>query len=96
MPPETTTKTKKWGQADKDLLANLVNRQLIDITDTSHQNIEQVRDIHFCHRNKQNFWRNFRDYSAVWDLEIKYSGARRNGGKMRHLLLLILLPARVL
>jgi hypothetical protein len=98
MPPTATTKTKNWGQADKDLLADLTNRQLIDITDTSHQNIEQVRDLHFRHRDKRNFRRNFHDYSAAWDLEIEYSGARRNRGegKMRHFILLIFLPARVL
>ncbi len=96
MPPKATTKTKKWGQADRDLLANLTNRQLIDITDTSLQNIEQVRELHFRHRDKKNFRRNFRDYSAAWDLEIEYSGARRNGGKMLRLILLIFSPARVL
>ena len=96
MPPKATTKTKKWGQADRDLLADLTNRQLIDITDTSLQNIEQVRDLHFRHRDKKNFRRNFRDYSAAWDLEIEYSGARRNGGKMLRLILLIILPAHVL
>ena len=98
MPPKATTKTKKWGQADRDLLANLTNRQLIDITDTSLQNIEQVRDLHFRHRDKKNFCTNFRNYSAAWDLEIEYSGARCNEGegKMRRLILLIFLPARVL
>ena len=47
MSPKATTRTKKWGQADRDLLADLTNRQLIDITDTSHQNIEQVRETLF-------------------------------------------------
>jgi hypothetical protein len=100
MPPKatTTSSSKKWGQADRDLLANLTNRQLIDITDTSYQNIEQVRDLHFRHHDKKNFRNNFRNYSAAWDLEIEYSGARRNEGegKMRRLILLIFLPARVL
>ena len=96
MPPEATTKTKNWGQADRDLLADLTNRQLIDITDTSYPNIDQVRDLHFWHRDKKNFRRNFRDYSAVWDLEIEYSRARHNGGKMLRLILLIILPACVL
>ena len=68
MPPKATTITKKWGQADRDLLANLTNRQLIDITDTSHQNIEQVRGLHFRHHDKKNFRNNFRNYSAAWDL----------------------------
>jgi len=45
--------TKNWGQANRDLLVNLANRQLIDITDTTHQNIEQVRDLHFRHRDKR-------------------------------------------
>ena len=85
MPPKETTKTKNWGQADKDLLADLTNRQLIDITDTTHQNIEQVRDLHFRHRDKKNF-RKFSNYSAAWDLEIEDSGAQRNGGKMRRLI----------
>jgi hypothetical protein len=96
MPPKATTKTKKWGQADRDLLADLTNRQLIDITDTSLQNIEQVRGLHFWHCDKKNFRTNFRNYSAAWDLEVEYSGARRNGGKIRRLILLIFLPARVL
>ena len=86
MPPKST---KNWGQADRDLLADLTNRQLIDITDTTHQNIEQVRDLHFRHRDKRNFRRNFRDYSTAWDLEIKYSGTQCNGGKMMNSILLI-------
>jgi hypothetical protein len=77
MPHKETTKTKKWGQADRDLLADLTNRQLINITDTSPQNIDQVRDLHFRLREKKNFHRNFRDDSAAWDLEIEYSGTRR-------------------
>jgi hypothetical protein len=96
MPPKEAKTTKNWGQADRDLLADLTNRQLIDITDTTYQNIKQVRDLHFRHRDKKNFRKNFRNYSAAWDLEIKYSVARSNGGKMRRLILLISLPARVL
>jgi hypothetical protein len=86
MPPKETTKTKKWGQADRDLLADLTNRQLIDIINTTYLNIDQVRDLHFWHRDKRNFRRNFREYSAAWDLEMVYSGARCNGGKTRHLI----------
>jgi hypothetical protein len=75
MPPKKAKSTKNWGQADRDLLANLTNRQLIDITDTTHQNIEQVRDLHFRHHDKRNFRRNFRDYSVACYLEFEYSGA---------------------
>jgi len=72
MPPKATTKTKKWGQADKDLLADLTNRQLIDITDTPPQNIKQIRELHFWNPAKKNhFCRNFCDYLAAWDLEIE-------------------------
>jgi hypothetical protein len=80
MPPKAT---KNWGQADRDLLSNLTNGQLINITDTTHQNIdiEQVRDLHFWHRDKRNFRRNFLDYLAAWDLEFEYSSARCNGGR---------------
>ena len=66
MPPKATTKTKKWGQADnKDLLADLINRQLIDITDTTYPNIEQVRQLHFRNCDKRNFCRIFCDHSSV-------------------------------
>ena len=87
MPPKATT--KKWGQADRDHLNDLINRQLVDITNTTYQNIEQVRLAHFRHRDPKNFRRNFRDFAAAWDLEIEYSGAQRreSGGKMRRLLL---------
>ena len=73
--------TKNWGQADKDLLNKLINRQLIDITSTPHLKIEQVRLAHFCHRNTVNFYRNFRDFLAAWDQELKYSGAQRREGR---------------
>jgi hypothetical protein len=69
MPPKSS---KNWWQVDRDLLADLTKRQLINITDTTHQNIEQVRDLHFWHRDKRKFRRNFRGYSAVWDLKIEY------------------------
>jgi hypothetical protein len=91
MPPKEINKSRNWGQADKDHLAELINTQQIDITDISYQNIEQVRDLHFRHRSKHNFRRNFRDYSAAWDLEIEYSGARRRkGGKMLRFSLIFL------
>jgi hypothetical protein len=84
MPPKAT---KKWGQFDKDLLAKLIHRQLIDITYTSLKNIERVRAAHFWHRDPHSFRRNFRDYSTAFDLEVEYSGARRreSGGKLLRL-----------
>jgi len=47
MPPKATSKTKKLGQADKDRLTNIINKQLIDITDTTLPNIKQMRQAHF-------------------------------------------------
>ncbi len=87
MPPTAAAGVKKLGQADKDLLNNLINRQLINITDTSLSNIEQVRHALFHHRNTRNFRQNFQNFAAVWDLEIEYSGAqrRKSGGKLRRL-----------
>ena len=87
MPPTAAVGVKKWWQADKDLLKDLINWQQINITDTSLDNIEQDRAAHFRHRDKRSFQRNFCDFAAVWDLEIEYSGARRreSGGKLRHL-----------
>jgi hypothetical protein len=34
--PKETTKTKKWGQADRDLLADLTNRRLLDFNYRHH------------------------------------------------------------
>jgi hypothetical protein len=85
--------TKSWGQADKDCLADLINGHQIDITDTTLPNIEQVRLAHFRHRDTKNFCRNFHDYLAAWDLEVEYSGARHNGGKLRRMILFIYLCA---
>ena len=87
-----TKETKYWGQFDKDLLAKLIHRQLIDITNTSLWNIEQVRLAHFWHRDPLNFRHNFCSYSATFDLEIEYSGAQwsKGGVKLRHLYLLVL------
>jgi len=65
MPPKEAKSTMNWGQANRDLLADLINRQLIDITDTSYQNIEQVRDLHFRHRDKKNLQRGTSKYSIA-------------------------------
>jgi hypothetical protein len=77
MPPKAT-RTKKWGQANRDLLEDLTNRQLINISDTTHQHIKQVRDLYFWHCDKKKFRRNFRDFLTAWDLKIEYSGGAFN------------------
>jgi len=73
MPPKEINKSRNWGQADIDYLAELINTGQIDITDCSYQNIEQVRDLHVRHCAKLNFRHNFREYSAAWALKIEYS-----------------------
>ena len=88
MPPTAAVDVKKWGQADKDLLNDIINRQLINITNTSLSNIEQARQAHFCHRDTRNFCQNFCNFAAALDLEIEYSGTqrRKRGHKLQRLL----------
>jgi hypothetical protein len=61
--------------------------QLINFTDTSLYNIEQVIDAHFRQRDPKNFRRNFCDCLAAFGLEVEDSGAQRceSRGKLRHL-----------
>jgi hypothetical protein len=98
MPPKETTKTKNWGQAEKDLLAELIQAGLVEIKDLSLKNIEAVWQEHFRHRSVKNFRRSVKDFSAAFDLKAEYSGARLNNGgkgKLRHMML-ITIRARVL
>ena len=93
MPPKATTKTKKWGQSDKDNLTDLIQAGLVDIEDLSLENIEAVHQEHFRHRSVKNFRRNFKDFSAAFDLEAEYRGARRirgGEGKLRRMELIII------
>ncbi len=72
---------KPWGKVDKAALAELVINGDINIKDVSNPYIDSVRVEYFMHRVKKNFRRNYREFSAAWDLEAAYSGARRcNGG----------------
>jgi hypothetical protein len=98
MPPKATTKTKKWGQSDKDSLHNLVQARLIDIEDLSLDNIDTVHQEHFRHHAVKNFCHNYKDFSVAFDLEAKYCGAGHNKGgegKLR-CMILIIICARIL
>jgi hypothetical protein len=75
IPPKATTKTKKWGQSDKDNLTDLIQAGLIDIEDLSLDNIVTVCQEHFRHRSVKNFCRNFKDFSAAFDLKAECSSA---------------------
>ena len=91
-------KTNNWGQADRDLLSELIHTGQVDIGDLSLEKIEAVREEHFRHHYVRNFLQNFKDFSAVFHLEAKYSGAQRNEGskgKLRRMILSII-RARVL
>ena len=94
MPPKATTKTKKWGQSDKDNLTDLIQAGLVDIEDLSLDNIDTVRQDHFRHRSVKNFRRNFKDFSAAFNLEAENSGARRNEGGEGKLWRVILITIR--
>jgi len=78
MPLNPPPEAKKWGQADEDILYELVKYyNEINIGDTSLATIEHIRRAHFQHRSSENFCRNFRNYVARYDLEHLYRGARR-------------------
>ena len=81
MPLNPPPKAKKWGQADKDILYELLKYDEIDIGDTSLPTIERIRRAHFQHRSSENFRRNFRNYVARYDLEHSYRGARRRAAE---------------
>ncbi len=99
MPPKAATKTKKWGIADKDRLYDLIQAGLVNTEDISPDNINAVRQEHFCHRAVKNFCQNYKDFSAAFNLEAEYtSGTQRNEGgkgKLRRLILFTI-HARVL
>ena len=81
MPLNPPPKAKKWGQADEDILYELLKYDEIDIGDTSLPTIERIRRAHFQHRSSENFRRNFRNYVARYDLEHSYRGARRRAAE---------------
>ncbi len=79
--PDTQLSTKKWGKVNRAALAKLVHDGDVDINDLSTAHIDAVGKEHFRHRDKKNFCHNFRDFAATFDLEAKYSGARKRAGK---------------
>ncbi len=74
--------TKNWGKVNRAALARLVHNGDMDINDLSYKNINAVGSEHVCHHDKKNFCHNFRDFSATFNLQAEYSGAKRRGGKM--------------
>ncbi len=76
--PKAATKTKKWRRAEKDSLYNLVHAGFVDIGDLSLDIIKTVHLEHFCHCPVKNFHRNYKDISAAFELEAKYSCTPRN------------------
>ncbi len=79
--PNMQIPTKKWGTVDRAALVKLVHDGDVDINDLSTAHIDAVQKEHFCHRDKKNFRRNYRDFAATFDLEAEYSGARRRADK---------------
>jgi len=70
-------KVKPWGKVDKAALHKLVVDGIFDIEDTSFENIDNVRERFFPHRELCNFRRNFANFSQAFDLEAALAGARR-------------------
>ena len=79
--PNMQIPTKKWGNVDRAALAKLVHNGDMDINDLSTAHIDAVQKEYFCHPDKKNFHRNYRDFAATFDLEAEYSRARRRAGK---------------
>ncbi len=63
---------KKWGA-----LQDLIDDGAVDVNDLSTRMIDAIHDEYFCHREKKNFRRNFRDFVAANALKTEYSGAKR-------------------
>ena len=70
-------KVKPWGKVDRAALHKLVVDGVFDIEDTSFENIDNVRERFFPHRDIRNFRRNFANFSQAFDLEAALEGARR-------------------
>jgi hypothetical protein len=77
--PNTQLTTKKRGKANRAALARLVHDGDMDINDLSYNNVNAFGREHFCHCKKKNFCRIFHDFAATFDLEAKYSRAKRRG-----------------
>jgi hypothetical protein len=76
MPLLVQPSTKQWGKADRTLLHQLIAKGSVDIEDLSTAIIDSVQKQHSGHRSQQKFWRNFKDFSASYDLELGLARAR--------------------
>jgi len=70
-------KVKPWGKVNKAAHHKLVVDGIFDIEDTSFENIDNVRERFFPHRELCNFRRNFANFSQAFDLNAVLEGARR-------------------
>ena len=70
-------KVKPWGKVDKAALHKLVVDGVFDIEDTSFENIDNVHERFFPHRELRNFRRNFANFSQAFDLNAALEGAQR-------------------
>ncbi len=87
---------KYWGKVDKAALASLVEDGDINISDTSLEYTASVHSDYFSHHNLRNFRQNYRVFSAAFDLEAEYAGARRrNGGNCTSLFVVVFMRVPV-
>ena len=81
---------------DKAALASLVEEGDINISDTSLEYTASVHSDYFSHHDLRNFRRNYRVFSAAFDLEAEYADARRcNGGNCTSLFVVVFMHVRV-
>jgi hypothetical protein len=81
---------KYWGKVDKVALASLVEDGDINISDISLEYTASVHSDYFRYHDLHNFRRNYRVFSAAFDLKAEYAGARRcNGGNCTSLFVVV-------
>ncbi len=73
MPSLSIPMTKQWRKVDKDALYHqLIVEGKVDIKDLSSKSIDAVHSCYFPHWTNCNFWHNFKDFAATFDLELLF------------------------
>ncbi len=82
MPPLFKPTTKQWGEADR-AFHQLIAEGRVDIEDLSMENIGSVQKQHFAFHTQQYFQRNFKDFTAAYNLELGVAGQDKSLTKVR-------------
>jgi hypothetical protein len=82
---------KPWSTANKNYLQELIDHGKVDIGRSAETRyIDSVRAKYFRDRDEHNFRRNFRNYARSRELEDTLSGARRRGGGIVFLYIILI------